>query len=314
MPAVTLYFASSSTAADPTLSSAWKNAATEATATVSSGDTIIFDYRGTGNLAPTNVTNLNMASTLPAAIIIDQSFTGEIGNGTNYWQIGATLGTVGSRSGSSSSPSGSPRIMIDEGTTACTWSVIDSASTSTDTYRPPVQLKGTALTVNQSGGNVGIAARQPEASTAIVNMVAGSGVTISTPQLFVGANATLSQLTANAGVITCRSDNTVATLTLSGSASCEHLGAGAITTATLGAGSYLYHSGSGAITTLNNSGTYNRERDTRPVTITNTNLYAGSSFLADNGLPSSITRTNVTIVNCAVQDIAEIRLPIGEKL
>jgi hypothetical protein len=80
----------------------------------------------------------------------------------------------------------------------------------------------------------------------------------------------------------------------------------------VGTGASFKHYGAGNITTLSVNGIFDRTGDTRPITITTSNLYGGSQFAADNGKSASITRTNFNLVNCRISEV-QISLPLGEK-
>jgi hypothetical protein len=380
----TLYFASTSANADPTTSGTFKDASTGSNTTITAGDTVIFDYRGTGKLAPTSTANLATDKYL-AEIIIDKSFTGEIGDGTNYWRVHAAKVTAGFLSGVPvPNGGGSPRVMIQtnkstaqtsaitrSGATATftsathglangatvvvtgadqtdynitavisnvtantfdytvanapttpstgtasfyvptTVTVVDAGSTSSDTQFPPMQFKSTGVTHNQSGGSVGYAVRTGETSTGTFNIAKGEGV--NPAKLYLGPGVTPAAITNNGGGVTSRSDNTATAVTVTGAnATYESLGSGAHTTLTVGAQAKAIYSGSGNIATLNNQGTFDRTRDTRAITVSTMNLYAGSSTLVNNGKASSTTRTTINLVQCGAQDI-EVSTPLGER-
>lgn len=379
----TLYFASSSANADPSVSGTFKDASTGSNATITAGDTVIFDYRGTGKLAPTTTANLATNKYL-AELIVDQSFLGEVGDGSNYWQVQAQTVTIGKLTGvPSTNGGGSSRVMLQvnksiaqtaaitrsastatftstahglangatvtvsganqteynitatiSNVTADTFdytvsgtpttpstgtasfyivsavNVHDSAGTSTDTRFPPIQLKGVSVTHNQSGGKAGYAVRTSETSSGTFNLAKGSATVPAS--LYLGQGVTATAVTCNGASVQSRSDNTHTAVTVTGAGAIyDYNGTGAHTTLTVGKSAIAYYSGSGSITDLNIIGTFDRTRDTRAITITNTNLYAGCAVLLDNGKASSTTRTNKNLKQCGMGDVT-ITTPIGE--
>lgn len=271
------------------------------------GDTIVFD--GTGTAAMTG--GLNQSAVAFAAIYCNQANAAQIGSLSAagvaaYFQHAAPLVFIGQRSGNGS-PAGSSLILMDSGATACTYTIADSASTAAvNANLPPIQLKGTALTLNGTGGNVGIAVRAGETSTLALGAVTSgqTGKTVQSPSLYLGQGVTVTTLRVDTGYVLSRATNTEATVTVTGG-TYDYQGTGAHTTLSVNAGGTAYYSGTGTITTLNNSGTFDRTRDGRTVTITNTNLYAGAKFLLDNGVSGSTVRTNPPVLQqCGMADVA----------
>lgn len=282
------------------------------TAAPANGDTLVFNSLGTASCT----TNLSTSLTT-ITLIVEKSYTGNIGvlSGATATYLVLDGGTLyAEQTTGQGGPTGSPLIMVNFGSTAAVANIYDSSSTSASTYYPPIILKGTSLTVNQFGGSAAIAPFPGETSTLTAAKIA-KGVSPSVqPNLFLGAGVTTTLLTATTGTILNRAGQTQTAVTLSGDAKYTYDGTGAHTTLTTNAGSYCTYAGTGTITTLNNSGTFDREKDTRALTITNTNLYAGCSFLLNNGVASSTTRTNaVAFVACGIQDI-NATMPPGERL
>jgi len=277
----------------------------------SNGDTVIFNYLGTANCS----TNLGTSLTT-VTLIVEKSYTGTIGSisGATWTYLVLDGGTLHYHpTTGQGSPSGSPQVLVGFGSTAAVVNVYDSASTSSAVYYPPLLVKGTSLTLNHSGGSVGIGTEPGVASTlTAANVIQGSG-SIS-PKLYIGDNVTTTALTANAGEILSRTNVTVAAATISGSAKYTYLGTGAHTTLTIGDGGVVTHQGTGAIATLNVTGTFDRTKDTRAITLGGTafNIYKGARLLLDNGKASSITRSNKSFLGCSIQDL-EITLPVGEQ-
>jgi hypothetical protein len=200
--------------------------------------------------------------------------------------------------------------MVDFGSSNTGTAVVyDTASTSATTYLPPVLLKGSStFSVSVLGGRVGVAANAGETATGTFRTSQGSG---QAPYLYLGPGVTTTAITAAAGTVFSRSDNTTTSAILSGSATYEFQGTGAHTTLTVGEGSTCLHRGTGTITTLNVAGTFDRTQETRALTVTTTNLYSGAQLLLNNGVSASVTRTNKNLVKCSLQDV-EITLPLEE--
>jgi hypothetical protein len=274
-------------------------------------DTLIFDYRGNAG----NDVNAGLATVLTGlTIYVDKSFTNDIGvlNATTATYLVIDGGTVhiGAQSGQGSS-SGSSLVMINTGTTAATFNVYDSASTSSSTYYPPILIKGTVLTVNQFGGSVGIAALQAVAAgtAETATLVAGKvtkGAGSIDPSLFLGAGVTTTALYQSAGTVYSRSNQTQTLVEKTGG-TYRYDGTGAHTTLT-NYGGVVYAEGTGTITNLKNGGEMNFSRDPRAKTITNTEIYEGAIMDlrtgAPTGTPYSVTFTNgIDLIRCGLADV-----------
>lgn len=267
------------------------------------GDTVVFD--GTGTAALT--TNADQHTVAFAAIYCNQASAAQLGGLTTagvatYFQHAAPVVFIGQRTGSGS-PAGSNLILMDSGSTACVYTIADSASTAAvNANLPPIQLKGTALTLNLTGGNAGLGVRAGETATlASGNVTSGAtGRTVQSPSLYLGQGVTVTALRMDTGTCLNRATNTVAAATINGG-TYDYQGTGAHTTLTVNAPGTAYYSGTGTITTLNLSGTFDRTRDGRTVTITNANLYRGAALLLDNGVSGSTVRTNApALIQCGM--------------
>jgi hypothetical protein len=273
-------------------------------------DTLIFDYRGNAGTGP----NTGLATVLTGlTIYIDKSYTDTIGVFTDavqtYLVIDGGTVHVGSQSGQGTA-SGSSLIMIDTGTTAATYNVYDSASTSSTTYFPPILIKGTVITLNQYGGSVGIAALNAdytaaETATLVAGKVAKGNGSID-PSLYLGAGVTTTALYQSAGTIYSRANLTQTTVERTGG-TYRYAGTGAHTTLN-NYGGTVYSEGTGTITTLRNGGTVDFSRDPRAKTVTNCELYEGGIFDlrtgASTGTPFSVTFTNgIDLYRCGLADV-----------
>jgi hypothetical protein len=274
------------------------------------GDTLIFNYLGTASV----LTNLSTVLTT-VTIIKEKSYVGSIGSisGATWTYLVLDGGTLYyEQTTGQGSASGSPLCMINFGGTAAVANVYDSASQSSTIYFPPLLLKGTSLTVHQSGGSLGVAPEPGSTSTlTAMRIIKGQGAI--PPKLYLGQGVTTTALTAETGTITSRSDQTQTAATIDGDAVYDWLGTGAHTTLTVGEGGKVRHRGTGTITTLNVVGEFDRTAETRALTVTNTNIYEGAKILLDNGVSASVTRTNAPVfVQCAIQDVT-ISMPLGER-
>lgn len=306
----TLYFTGSSS--DWNATGAFKDVSSGTNAAPANNDTIFFDSRA-GSTAITTNTNTGLTNTV---LYVEQSFAGKIGDYTAAYTaagsrvaIGAATVHIGRQTGGPTTGTGSNYVAFDFGASGPTVNIYDSASTSSIPTLPPVLIcGGTAMTVNMKGGNVGVAARPNDAASGTFRVVKDNPAV--RPQLFLGGGSTLTALTATTGSITSRSDNTAVSVALDGDASYTSTGTGAHTTLTVDGGTATY-SGTGTITTLNLTGTFDRSRDGRALTITTTNLYKGAILDLNNGVASSTTRTNKNLVRCSQEDVT-IRMPAGE--
>lgn len=255
------------------------------------GDVLFLNHLGTASI------ETDLGSTLTGITLnVEKSYTGRIGVLTSTTQTYLTFdgGTINlGIQPVQGSPAGSPLLMIaNTSTTAMTVNVLDSSSTSYSTNYPPVLLKGTDMTVNGTGGKVGIAALPGETSTGTYKTTAGSGSVA--PFIFLGSGVTITALSANAGTINSRSANTCTAATISGNAVYQYDGTGAHTALTVNSGATCYYNGTGTITDLDCSGTFNGSRDTRAKTITDSIFRRGATLDIDNGVAGAFTFTNAS--------------------
>ena len=264
------------------------------------GDTLIFSHLGTASV------ETDLGSTLTTITLIkEKSYTGRIGVLTSAAQTYLTFdgGVVHlEQPPVQGSPTGSPLVMIaNTSTTAMTVNVYDSSSTSYSQNYPPILLKGTDITVNVTGGKVGVAALPGETSTGTFKTTRGAGS--EAPFLFLGSGSTVTALSANAGTVVSRSGNTCASAAISGGATYQYDGTGAHTAITVGGGSTVIYNGTGTITDIDCSGTFDGSRDTRAKTVTDSIFRSGSRLNIDNGVAGSFTFTNATEFPDGLDDV-----------
>ena len=223
---------------------------------------------------------------------IDQSFTGAIGSdgvggySADYLQIKTSALKIGYHIGAQNL-TGSGRLKIDLGSTACTVNVYNSGSPA-DTDKPSIRLKAnTASTnVNVLKGSVGIAFESSETST--VGTVKSLYTTNRTTDvdLFIGSGVTITTLRQTGGDVYLGAGLTTATIE---GGTLETNGSGAITTFNCEGGSVESNS-TGTITTLNiTGGTIDFTATEESRTVTTLKLEAGGALLYD---PDVLTITN----------------------
>jgi len=187
----------------------------------------------------------------------DQSFTGKIGpDGAtgyagDYLQIKATVLNIGQHNGPGT-PSGSGRIKIDLGSTACTVN-IHNAGNPADPNKPAIRLlaNNAATTIEVHKGKVGIAWEPGETST--VGTITESFVTQkgSDADVYIGSGVTLTTFNKTGGdaVLGC-----AATTVNNDGGNMTTVGSGVIATLNITAGTITSNS-TGTITALNTTGT-----------------------------------------------------------
>jgi hypothetical protein len=287
-----------------------------------SGDTVIFNHLGLGSVTSGLATGIGSgAGAESLTIIIEQGYTGSIGTVSatgvaTYLTFSATLETlnvyIGQKNGQGS-PTGSPRILIDSANvTTATGYFYDSAATGTETYYPPILLKG-VWTVKQNGGSFGLAVRPGETGTLTAGDMSPEGDPGVAPNMFLGAGVTLTRLDASTGTIKNRSNNTNALVNLDGDADYTYEGAGAADTTVNVYGQSTFTDKGNAtrtITTLNVGGTYKR-RHTAALTISTLNLYKGCTFDKANGKAGTTTISAKTLTGSGLEGVSVVT-PIGE--
>jgi hypothetical protein len=295
----------STSSTDFTLAANWSDAAAPA-----NGDTLILNHLGTASI------ETNLGSVLTGiTLIVEKSYLGRIGVLTSTTQTYLTFdgGTISiGTPPAQGSPNGSSLIMIgNTSTTAMTVNVLDSASTGYSLNYPPVLVKGTDLTVNVTGGRVGIAALVGDTAAGTFKLTKGAGS--ESPFIYFGSGATPTAISASAGAVNSRSSNTCGSAVISGTASYTYDGTGAHTALTVRDTATCYYSGTGTITTASVSGgTLDFSRDTRAKTVTNSTVYSGSRLNVDNGVAGGITFTNATQFPDGLDDVT-ITSPGGVK-
>jgi hypothetical protein len=253
------------------------------------GDTLIFGSYGTANVA----TDLDGSGLQTVTVIVEPGYSGQIGalsaGAATYLTLdGGTLLMPGTPNVSNAA--GSQRVWINFGTTTATATIDYSNSIGSDSAFPPVLLLGTALSLYQTGGVVGVAARAGETAT-VANLRLARG-SRGDPTLILGRGVTMTSCDAvfDAGTIMDQRSNGCQSVRCSG-ATYTYTGTGATTTVHADAGTVTY-SGTGTITTLNAKTTVDFSKDPRAKTVTNCNVYNGGSLNVDNGVPGGVTFTN----------------------
>jgi hypothetical protein len=277
-------------------------------------DTLIFNHFAVGDCT----TNLSTVLT-GVTLIIEKSFSYDIGTLTSagvatYLVLDGGTMYNGQESGQGS-PTGSTTILVNFGSTAATVYMYDSASTGmADNYFPPVAVKGTSLTLYQTGGSLAIAPFTGETATLAAGTVTRGEAGVS-PSLYLGSGVTQTALTAKAGEIFSRTAQTAAATTINGTAIYTVEGTGAHTAITLDGNGRVNYGCTGTVGTLTSSGEWNSESYAQPYTITNRAFGKGARYFIDNGRSTSVTQTNAYTLTggASLQDI-QVRLPPGKTL
>lgn len=246
------------------------------------------DYSVAGNWSPSGVplagdvvhlpagagaisAGLTQSGVALAEFVVEEGYTGLIGSSAGYLQITTTIFRY----------SGKGVAYIDLSASACSPEIRDSADASFGSRG--LYLLGSALNVvNVINGDVGLAARFAETSTAATVRVVGAKAAAT-----LGAGVTLANFYQTGGAATLRCAATVATVW---GGELTTLDAGAIATMHVNGG--IVHSEStGTITTLNANGgeiDFTGSGATRTVTTLNQN--AGSVVTYDPAVLTITTR------------------------
>lgn len=175
---------------------------------------------------------------------------------------------------------------------------------------PAILLKGThtSNTVDVQSGSVGLAYIDGEAM-AVATLRAGYLTDrVGDATVLCGDGVTLTTIVQTGGFLLI--DSNVVTVSVFDSAVIQvgDRGAPTVTTLNLDGGTALYR-GAGTLTTLNvgANGIFDARAGVKPVTITNTNLYAQASYIDEQG---RVTNTNgFDFVRCRISDLREFIHP-----
>lgn len=291
------------------------------------GDTLILNAVGTANLS----TNLGYYTNVAGCTInaLD-GFVANVGaeaSGTNaatYLVLGSS-GTTNAyigRTGGGLVGNGSPLFLLDGSSGTLKVNVYKTGS-KTGSY-PCLCVKGSAVTVNAYGGEMGFAVRPGETGTlSALNLLRSEDASTS-PVVRCGKGATMpSTVIVERGTLYSNSTSTITTLKVSGPDAVfvsEADSTGAITNVVLTEGRMI-HKGTGGITTatVRANCTLDLTQDAQSKTLNTVYADAGAKVLLDNGNPSSITHsaggTNlVTIVCTGGLGTVTISAPAGMQL
>lgn len=272
-----------------------------------SGDTAIFNGSGTANME----TDITFA--FPVNWKIWPASTSTLGGLTDG--VPAPVQCLGGSLEMLEDPGqsflgGPQRVFIDFGDSTGTRSiVIKTTATTGEEGMPPVDIQGTGLNVQISGGWAGFACRQGETATVDSLRMTQDRTA---PLVYIGPGATLTDAIIKGGRVYSVSEQTCPALRIvSGSYECA--GTGAHTLINCDGGQVVYN-GSGTITQANVCGRFDLARNTVGCTITDCTVQKGGDLLSDNGIPyganGSIAFTN------AIQFPAGgiLRVPPGTKV
>lgn len=234
-----------------------------------------------------------------ASLTVSQGYQGTIGTSAapgGYWQIGATLASLGAPVLDGSNPQGSGRIKIDFGSTAGTINVYNTGSLSTDIGFEATRCIGSALTtINVYSGRFGLATNSPAETSTVttINVTGnisgsgsicdcGSGVTWTTASCAAGGQLNL----ASAGTTMTTSSGGIATV----------IGAGLVGTVNAGGQTYMNNRVGGTdVTTLNiyDTGIADFSGNPSASTVATMNIYAGGVLVTDPANPDHVTVTTL---------------------
>jgi hypothetical protein len=198
---------------------------------------------------------------------------------------------------------GSGRIKINNGTSEATVNV-RSTGQATETGVPSFLWKGThASTVfNITKGDAGIGFFADDSATVATLRVGYQTNQLGDSSVLCGEGVTLTTVNVTGGELITRSAITTANVNGGELTHTE----GALGTLNLDGGQCIYRS-DGTMTTANvgSGGVLDFRQDMRSRTVTNCNLYDGSSYYDPNG---TVTHTNgIDLVRCEVDDLANFR-------
>jgi len=206
---------------------------------------------------------LDQSAVVLDLLVIEQSFTGEVGDADNYLEIGALEVRIGENY-DVSTPAGSARLKLHLYQTddaACDVTIYNTATSSTDSNLPPCRLlvehvdtgadpDATAV-LSVLKGRVGLAVNDPNETSDLVSIDTGyiTGRD-SDARLDIGPGVTFTTLTKTGGNVTLRA---AATTAINRAGTLTTRGSGAITTLTCSGGT-VNSASSGTVGTLNADG------------------------------------------------------------
>ncbi len=251
---------------------------------------------------------LGQSAVTLTSLNIAQTFTGKIGlpernsNGyaeyrftDGYLAIGSTTTNIGRGDGT-----GSGRIKINTGSVAGTFNVYNTGSAA-EVGLEPLLIKGTAITaVNVFGGSVGLG---------VISQLTTETTNVTTLRLYdgyvrTGLACTITTKEQTGGVLD--SWFTVTTCTTHGGTHNHY--ASTMNTVTINGGTLNWLSGNNPTSVeVNSGGVFDMSGDTRAITITSVNLYAGATFLDPQARG---TYTNgIDLEKC---DLTEVTINLGK--
>lgn len=224
---------------------------------------------------------LSNTSVLLAQLIIEQTFTGRLGDtaGTPL-AIGATYCRIGDNGGATgTTPAGSGAIILNTGTNTCTLEVTNTKSSGTDSGLEPVRWIGnnTANAVVVTGGTVGIGTTSPTQTATLGSLSVGSNATVNSGPGVSWAGAT------NKGTLLLQSANGTNTALVNLGGTCTIQGPVYINSVAAKGGTVDANnrvaSGSSIGTLTMQGGTVDFSGEGRAVTIASTSFRSGTITL-----------------------------------
>lgn len=246
------------------------------------GDTVILRDNSQG------VTDgFDQSAVALAALYIDRSFTGDIGDDDNYLQIGSALVVLGEHDGPGS-PSGSGRIKLDLGSATVATVISHYSGTPTDTGQAAIRLlaDNASTSIEVIKGTLAVAPDPGETSTVGTITVAYDSQLTNDADVFIGDGVTLTTLSTKGGqtLLQC-----AATTVNASAGELTTRGSGAITTLNA-TGATVISNSTGTVTTVNISGGHvNTLKSSQARTFTTVKLEKGGKLSYD---PNVLTITN----------------------
>lgn len=295
------YFWSSVSSTDPTVGANWTKSDGTTGTVPGNGDDVYIE--AVAGLALASIGAANMSSVTLNSLTISQTFTGTIGTtittGTfGYWQIGASIWTIGTPSADGTVYGGAGRIKLDFGSAAYVGTVL-SSGTSIDGGLEPVRIKGSnsANRLIVLSGRVGVATNLP-GETATISELDASG---SSAVVDLGPGVTWTTATVAAGATLTTASGSSGTLSIASGATAVTGGSSAIATINCGGAASLNHrpASGAAVTTLNLYPTGSADFSQNPlsVTLTTLNQHAGGVLSVNPANPGQLTIGSHNLIN-----------------
>lgn len=233
-------------------------------------------------------------SAAPDAIHFCRSYTGRVGDGDEYLEVGETVITVGEHFGSGA-PLGSGRLRIDMGAHASSLLVLATAYTATDAWRRPLEVLAdhAAAVIEVRSGQVAVADRPGESGELAELRLAPPPAGLTEPDVVSGDELVLASAEAASGALALRG---AVTAIVQSAGQCRTSGAGAVASWIITGGS-AYPESSGTLSLLEaRGGQVDFLGSREPRTVSALKLYRGAQVAVDTDV---VTITALTLEESA---------------